>query len=120
MAELVPRISYDLERGQSWFVVLPESYFVDAIMVHETAFRSPFLDTFRYTHVALDEAGIQKLWQRQSGDVHCLWAWGVRSRGHMEDDKYLVFEDMLLAWVILVVGFGSPRCWCYIQVVMTI
>lgn len=106
MADLVPRFSYDFERDQSWFVVLDESFFVDAILVHLTAFRSQYVETFHFTERTLNEAGILNYWWRQSGDSYWLGAWGIRPKGKIGDEGFLVFEDMLLAWIILGTGYG--------------
>lgn len=105
MADLVPKVSYDFERDQSWFVVLEERFLSDSILVHRVGFRSPYMRIFRFTHDALDESGIMRLWWRQASDKFWLETWDFRRpRGKLEEGKFLTFSDLLLAWIILAIG----------------
>ncbi|XP_038122074.1 uncharacterized protein LOC119770736 isoform X2 [Culex quinquefasciatus] len=105
MADLVPKVSYDFERDQSWFVVLDERFLSNSILIHRCGFRSPYMQIFRFTHDALDESGIMRLWWRQASDKFWLETWGLRRpRGKIEKGKFLTFSDLLLAWIILAIG----------------
>ncbi|EDS32748.1 conserved hypothetical protein [Culex quinquefasciatus] len=104
--ELIPKFSYDLERGQTWFVVLDDDVFFDGILIHRTAYRSQYLKAMEFTHVALDEGGILNLWLRQARENLWLEIWGARPRGKAVDEEYLTFGDMMLAWIVLGIGYG--------------
>lgn len=59
-----------------------------------------------FTHVALDEGGILNLWLRQARENLWLEIWGARPRGKAVDEEYLTFGDMMLAWIVLGIGYG--------------
>ncbi|EDS29263.1 conserved hypothetical protein [Culex quinquefasciatus] len=106
LVAMVPKLSYDYERGQSWFIVLEDQISFDTMHVYQTAVRSPYLGIFQFTYVALNEAGLFNLWQRQQGDHSYKWISGNRPRGNDEEQHYLVFDDMLVAWLVLAFGYG--------------
>lgn len=105
LVAMVPKLSYDFERGQSWFIVLEEQISFDTIHSYQTPVRSPYLRIFQFTYVALNEAGLLNLWQRQHGDFCYKWISGKRPRGHVEEQNYLDFDDMLVAWIVLAFGY---------------
>lgn len=104
LADAVPRLSHDFVQGQTWFVVLDEVYF-EAIQVHRTAYRCQYLNIFKFTHVALHEAGVLDFWMRQYVDYYARRIVGIKPLGAVENGNFLVFDDMLLAWIILGIGY---------------
>lgn len=106
LAALVQRLSYDFRRGKSWYVELDEKFLVHPVQIYYTAYRSPFLETFKFTYGVLGEAGIMGLWRRQYGQLLLSMIWGLRPRIGIAGSIYLKFDDMLLAWIVLSIGYG--------------
>ncbi|EDS31537.1 conserved hypothetical protein [Culex quinquefasciatus] len=106
LADAVPKLSHDFVQGRTWFVVLDDVYF-EAILVHRTTYRCQYLNIFRFTHVALHEAGVLDFWFRQYADYYARHIVGTKPLGAVENGKFLVFDDMMLAWIILGIGYCS-------------
>lgn len=107
LAAIVPQLSYDFTRGKSWYVELDERFLIYTVKFHYTAFRSQFLEAFQFTQVALREAGLLDWWAWQYGHSMILKVWGLRPRETLDGPTYLVFENMLLAWIVLAIGYGT-------------
>lgn len=104
---LLSELSYDFERGKSWFVELDQKFMVYPVQIYYTAVRCQYLETFRFTHIALREAGIMDWWQWRFGQYEVRRRLGLRQRGVDDGKMFLVFDDMLLAWIVLAIGSGS-------------
>ncbi|EDS29222.1 conserved hypothetical protein [Culex quinquefasciatus] len=99
-------LSYDFERGKTWFVELDQKFMIHPVQIFYTGIRNQYLETFRFTRVALHEAGLMDWWQWKYGQLVVKHKWGTRPRGAEDGKTYLVFDDMLLAWIVLALGCG--------------
>ncbi|EDS29223.1 conserved hypothetical protein [Culex quinquefasciatus] len=104
VVKLLPALSYDFERGKTWFVELEQKFLVYPVQIYYTGVRSRYLETFRFTHVVLREAGILDWWEWQFAQRVVKYKWGSRPRGADDGKKYLVFDDMWMAWIVLSFG----------------
>lgn len=104
VVKLLPALSYDFERGKTWFVELEQKFLVYPVQIYYTGVRSRYLETFRFTHVVLREAGIMDWWEWQFAQRVVKYKWGSRPRGAEDGKKYLFFDDMWMAWIVLSFG----------------
>lgn len=106
VADFAPKMAFNIERGEPWFDVLKE-IFPPQIPMYEMAYRTPLLEVFRFTHLAFVEAGLMDLHTRRCLHYEYYMVWGRRPRKYKENEIYLKFGDMMLAWLVLPIGLGA-------------
>ncbi|EDS32078.1 conserved hypothetical protein [Culex quinquefasciatus] len=106
MAELRMDLAYDYERMQPFYVMLDYSYF-HGFELYWTEYRCLFLDTLRYVHSILCEAGLMDLWKQQwTHNIRSHFI-GARPRADFNERDDLEFEDMKPAWMCLAIGLSG-------------
>lgn len=103
--DILEASAFDFERMQPFYQVLDYKLF-NGPELYATKWRCPVLETLRFIHITLVEAGLMDFWKRQwKNELRAEYV-GRRPREDLRNKVDLNFDDLQPAWMALVVGLG--------------